>query len=196
MDRTRPKCRGWAEPGPTTWVGLSPARVNSVLHCSHATWTMKGRQGQSRRNKREDRLTCGGCCSWRSCWSRQARALVVRDGRQCCSFFFLSPLFFLYFICFFFFLSFFSFFSLLSLLLLSSLLFSLSLFSSLPSSLSNMSFFLLLPYFCLQKQGRDMAGAATVLPPLQHVESFFLASRVGRRLFEKESASFWRERWR
>jgi hypothetical protein len=37
MGRTRPKCMGWAKPSPTTWAGLNPARVNSALHCSHAT---------------------------------------------------------------------------------------------------------------------------------------------------------------
>jgi hypothetical protein len=37
MGRTLPKCMGWAEPSPTTWAGLSPAHLNSALHCSHAT---------------------------------------------------------------------------------------------------------------------------------------------------------------
>jgi len=68
---------------------------------------------------------------------------------------------FCYFIFFFFFL----FFDLLS--LFSSL--SLSLFSSLPSSLPLLSrFFFSSPVFYKQKQGRDMARAATVLLPLHH----------------------------
>jgi len=87
---------------------------------------------------------------------------VVCGGWRCCSFFFHSPLFFILFSA-----SsslFFSVFSLFSLLLLSSLLF---VFFSLPSSLSILSHFFSSPPL-LQKQGRDMAGVATVLPPLHH----------------------------
>ena len=46
---------GWADPAQQH--GLSPARVNSVLNCSHATWKMEAWQGQQRLQRR---LTCGG----------------------------------------------------------------------------------------------------------------------------------------
>ena len=70
------------------------------------------------------------------------------------------------------------------------------LFLSALLSLSPVSFFLLLlPYFYRQKQGRGMAGAANVLPPLHHPSNtwkvfFWKVGLVGvflkgsRRLFE------------
>jgi len=74
-------------------------------------------------------------------------------------------------------------------LLFSSLLF---VFFSLPSSLSPISFFFFSSPVAKTGEGHGWGGhcAAAPPPPLQHVESFSLASGVGRRLFERESTSF------
>jgi len=126
----------------------------------------RGQAGTKPEKKKEKGLTCGGYCCWRSCWSRLAASLVVRGSRRCYSFFFLSPLFFILFSTFSFFFSLLPLFS------------SLSVFFSLcpPPSLSYLVFFLLLPCFYRQKQGRDMARVATVLPPLHHPSNMWKVS--------------------
>ena len=143
--RTRPKCMGWAEPGPTTWAGLRPARVNNGGQAGMKPEKQKGRRADLR-------------------WLLLLAELLESTGsgagglQRPAMLLLLPPLssIFCYFIFFFFFL----FFDLLSLSLF---------FSSLPSSLPLLSrFFFSSPVFYKQKQGRDMARAATVLLPLHH----------------------------
>jgi hypothetical protein len=68
------------------------------------------------------------------------------------------------------------------------------LFLSALLPLSHISFFFFSsPVFIGKNRGETWLGghcAASPPPPLQHVESFSLASGVGRRLFERESTSF------
>jgi len=128
LDRTRPKC-------------MSPARVNSALHFSHATWTVEaGSEGEEAGERRRgEGLTYGGCHCWRSCWRRKAAAqvmaLAVRAGRRWLCFFppFLSSVL-RSLLCFFFFFFYSLFFFLLSIssLLLLSVFFFVVLFSSSP----------------------------------------------------------------
>jgi len=116
---------------------------------------------------------------------RQRRWWLAVAAAALVFFFSLSPLFFVLF-----FLSVFSAFPLLLSLFYSPLL--LTCFPSL--------FFHLFcpPCFYRKKQGRDMAGAATVPSPLHRPSNtwkvFFWASGVGRRLFEREMVVENRER--
>jgi len=161
---------GWAEPGPTTWVGRGPAHLSCLLcmstvtsfsppadvHCARLAWRGK----KCRQNKRGGGLTWSGGDAG-GCWRRR------HGGRR---FLLLLPLCFLLpplsvFLSFsFLFLSSFLFFSLfpllcsLSLSLGSFFFFSVLFFFSVP-------LFFVSPVF-IEKQGRRMAGAATVLPPL------------------------------
>ena len=133
---------------------------------------MKAWQGRSRRERRGEGLTCGGCNRWLCYWRRQAAVLVVHGGWRCC----FSSLSLLYF-------------SFSSLLLFSSSFGLPLLFSLLSLLFSALSF--LFPPICLVlspvfigKTGEIEAGggpyAATpktargthLLPLLQHVESF------------------------
>jgi len=109
----------------------------------------RGQAGTKPEKEKEEGLTCGGCCCWRSCWSRLVASLVVRGSRQCYSFF-------LFLLCF-------SFFSLLLLFFFRSspsLLFSLCFFFSVPSSLSLLSrfFFFSSPVFIGKNKGETWLG--------------------------------------
>ena len=53
---------GWAKPGPSTWVGLSPARVNSAstVHMLREQWR-HGKKGEEAGERRKgEGMTCGG----------------------------------------------------------------------------------------------------------------------------------------
>ena len=181
MGRTRPKCMGWAKPSPTTWAGLNPARVNSALHCSHATWTIEAWQGRSRRKKRGRKADL-----W---WLLSLAELLEATGsdaggsrwwQRLCFFLLSLSSIFHSLLCFFFFFCFQSSPSLLP-----------SLFSSPFSSL------LVSPVFIGKNRGEIWTGrplcsrpsttlGTTILPFLQHVESFGQIGLVG---------VFLRERW-
>jgi len=144
---------GWAEPGPTTWAGLSPARVNNGGQAGMKPEKQKGRRADLR-------------------WLLLLAELLESTGsgagglQRPAMLLLLPPLssVFCYFICFFFFL----FFDLLS--LFSSL--SLSLFfSSLPSSLPLMSRFFFSSLVFISKNrgetwlGRPLCCCPSTTPP-------------------------------
>jgi len=134
MGRTRPKCMGWAEPGQTTWAGLSPARVNNGGQAGMKPEKQKGRRVDLR---------------WLLLLAELLESTSSSAGglQQPAMLLLLPPLssVFCYFICFFFF-----FFS----------IFSLSLFfSSLPSSLPLLSrFFFSSPVFISKNRGETWLG--------------------------------------
>jgi len=147
--------------------GISPARVNSVLHCSHATWIVEACQGWSRRKKKGRRadlwwllslaelLEATGSYAGGSWWSALALFFFLLS---------LSLFFVLFSASFSFF--FFSFGSPPLFCSLSSLLLSFSL--SLHFALSSL-------VFIGKKQGRKRTGWPLCCRPStapQHVENF------------------------
>jgi len=90
---------GWADPAQQH--GLSPARVNSALNCSHATWTMEAWQGRKGCREGWPVVASRRCCwRWwlqRRCWGHDGALLassylLCRGESLCfsCSFSFFS----------------------------------------------------------------------------------------------------------
>jgi len=174
----------WAAPDPTTGAGLSPARVNSALHCSHVTWTMEAWQGRSRRKRKGRRADLQWLLSLaevlEATGSGAVVAPVVRGGgNDSVCFSSLSSLFFILF-------SASSFFFL--------LVFPLS--CALSLLFSSFFFALSFPVFIGKKQGRERRGRPLCCRPSNTWKAL---GKWGwcRCLFEKESTSFWRgRRWK
>jgi len=181
MGRTRPKSMGWAEPGPPTWVGLVlPAHYSGPLHYSHATWSVERQTQKEKKEVEEEREEGWPVVASRRCWWWRRHCCRSGGRSSIISFFFLSLLSFFSF----FFFPFSSRFP----CSFSPILFVLSLLSLLFFFFSFL-FFFVLPCFYRRKQGRHMVEAATVLSPLQHVES-------GWRLFGRSRCLFGWSRWR
>jgi len=167
MGRTWPKYMGW--PTPAQLRGLGSAEPVWTVPPLFTCYVNSGGVAGMKQEKKEGEKGWPAMARWRSCWRRQATALVVPlavcGGRRWLS----LSLFFV--------------------------LFSASSSSSsfsfgIPPLFCSLSYLLLLslcsfsPCFYRQKTGEKEDGAATMLPLLQHVESFGQVRVLGRRLFD------------
>ena len=172
-----------AQPSPTIRVGPT---WTLIFHCSHATWTVEsGSEGEEGR-KTDLWWHRGGAAGGGGCNGAASGGWGLRWPAVLLLLLLLPPLFFFsLFSALFFFFWFLPFF----LPLFCSLSLSLSLFSLLFfSTLSSL-------VFIGKKQGRETGAVQCDAAPPTRGKCLW-ASGVGRHLFERESMSFWRERWR